>query len=308
MDIKQLKYFAAIVEEGNITSAAKKLHMAQPPLSFQLKLLEEELGVRLIERGARKIRLTDAGQTLYKRAVSIISFMNSAELEIGNISKGTGGTLHIGTISSSGAALVKRRITEFNRMYPLVNFEIHEGNTFELLELLDAGKIEIGVVRTPFYAPKTKCIYLNPEPMVAVIPPKFAEKIFSQNDECQSSSITMDMLKDVPLIIYRRFEELILSRCAKYGFDPHFFCKNDDARTTILWADASLGVAIIPRSALGLCKNSARIFAEIDDSELYTRLAAIWRSDRYLSQTASNFLDVFASGDREAVSDLSDLI
>ncbi len=298
MDIKKLTYFAAIAEEGNITAAAKKLHMAQPPLSFQLKLLEEELGTKLVERGARQIRLTSAGEALYKRAVSVISFMNATELEIGNIAQGKEGTIHIGTVSSSGAALVRRRIIDFNRKYPRVNFEIHEGNTFELLQLLDAGKIEIGIIRTPFYAPNTECVYLNPEPMTAVIPKNLLKDVTGGKE---TGKILLKQLKYVPLIIYRRFEELILSCCSEYGFEPKIFCKNDDARTSLLWADAGLGVAVVPRSALGLNENKDRIYAEIDEERLFTQLAAVWRKDRYLSSVCSNFLKVFGDGDREAL-------
>ncbi len=299
MDIKQLKYFTAIVEEGNISAAAKKLHIAQPPLSFQLKMLEEELGVRLIERGARRIRLTDAGATLYKRAVSVLSFINATTLEMADIATGTGGALHIGTVSSSGAALVNRRIGEFNRRYPKVRFEVYEGNTFELLELLDAGKIEIAIVRTPFRASGLNYIYLNPEPMVAVIPPSME----NLREKCRKNGdkITIDDLKGVELIMYKRFEELILSCCAQRGFEPEFFCKNEDARTTLLWYGVGAGVAIIPQSSLGLAPNKDMYCAEIDEPKLYTQIAAIWKKNRYISQTASNFLEIFSSGDRDAV-------
>ncbi len=102
MDIKQLTYFIAIVEEGTITHAANRLHMAQPPLSTQLKLLEDELGTKLLERGARKIKLTDAGKILYQRAKHIIEITNSTTKEIEEFRKGIQGTLRLGTISSSG--------------------------------------------------------------------------------------------------------------------------------------------------------------------------------------------------------------
>ena len=72
MDIRKLQYFTAIVDEGSITGAAKRLHMSQPPLSTQMKLLEEELGVILFDRGSRNIQLTDAGKLLYNRAHAIL--------------------------------------------------------------------------------------------------------------------------------------------------------------------------------------------------------------------------------------------
>ena len=82
MNIKQLQYFVTIVENGTITAAAKKLGISQPPLSAQMKLLEEELGVTLMERGARQVRLTDAGRILYRRAVSIVELTDTTLKEL----------------------------------------------------------------------------------------------------------------------------------------------------------------------------------------------------------------------------------
>ena len=131
MDIKQLTYFLAIAEEGNISAAAKKLHISQPPLSLQLKLLEEELGVVLLERGARKSTLTDAGRLLYKHARYILQLVENAEREIQDFGNGIQGTLRLGTISSSGTILLGERMRLFHRAAPNIRFEIHEGNTFQ---------------------------------------------------------------------------------------------------------------------------------------------------------------------------------
>ena len=169
MDIKQLTYFIAIVEEGTITHAANKLHMAQPPLSTQLKLLEDELGTKLLERGARKIKLTDAGKILYKRAKHIVEITNSTTKEIEEFRKGIQGTLRLGTISSSGTVLLSKRVIDFNKKYPNIKFEIHEGNTYELIEKINSGIIEVGIVRTPFNSQNLECLFLEFEPMIAVM-------------------------------------------------------------------------------------------------------------------------------------------
>lgn len=87
MDIKKLKYFVTIVEEGNISAAAKKLHISQPPLSSQIKLLEEELNLKLMERGPRNITLTRAGKLLYKRAKNIIDLANTTKKGITRFGK-----------------------------------------------------------------------------------------------------------------------------------------------------------------------------------------------------------------------------
>ena len=150
MDLKQLQYFIAVVEEENISAAARKLHMSQPPLSHQIKLLEQELGVRLLERGPRKVILTDEGKLLYKRAHHMLELADTTIRELEECRKGHAGTLHIGTVSTSGAVMTDDRVLAFHRAYPHIRFEIHEGNTIELIDWIEAGIIELAVIRTPF--------------------------------------------------------------------------------------------------------------------------------------------------------------
>ncbi|WP_310829038.1 LysR family transcriptional regulator [Paenibacillus pedocola] len=286
MDIRQLKYFLAIAEEGQITSAARKLQMAQPPLSQQLRLLEEELGVKLVERGPRSVQLTDAGVILRGRAQQILELADSTTREINDFVNGLQGTLSIGTVSSSAATLLQDRLLEFHKMYAGVKFEIHEGNTYTIIDLLNKGIIEVGIVRTPFNSTSLECVYAAAEPMIAVMT---AEYDWSSGE----TSIDIGELKSRPLIIYRRFEQLIRETCLEHGFNPDVFCMNDDARTTLLWANAGLGIGIIPRSALGLASNSNLVSKEIRSDTLNTRVAAVWMKDKYLSSLASKFIESF---------------
>ncbi|HEX9025790.1 MAG TPA: LysR family transcriptional regulator [Clostridium sp.] len=286
MDIKQLTYFIAIVEEGTITSAANKLHMAQPPLSTQLKLLEDELGTKLLERGARKVSLTDVGKILYKRAKHILEITEAAVTEIEEFGKGVQGTLRLGTISSSGAALLSSRVIEFNKKYPNIKFEIHEGNTYEVLEMINSGVIEVGIVRTPFNSQNLECLFLDSEPMIAVMNEEYDFK--NENDK-----IILDDLKDMPLIMYRRFEKILLSEFHKLDFTPNIFCINDDVRTTMLWARAGLGIGIVPKAAVNVNLMNDVKYKIIDQDNLRTQIAAIWIKKRYLSISAKRFLEFF---------------
>lgn len=285
MDIKQLIYFVTIVEEGNISQAAKKLHISQPPLSNQIKLLEDDLGLKLMERGARKITLTDAGKILYKRANNILELAKATKKELKDLENGLHGTLSLGTVSTSGSALLSKRMIDFHNTCPKVRFEIHEGNTYELIELLSAGIIEVAIVRTPFKDSNLNCIYLNEEPMVAVMKEEY--------DWTKKEKISIKDLKDKPLILYRRFENLITTSFNNVCIEPNIFCKNDDARTALMWANSGLGVAIMPKSALNIISTDKLVFKEINEKELNTQIAAIWIKERFLSSIAQNFLKVF---------------
>ncbi len=286
MELKQLRSFLAVAEEGSISGAARKLHMAQPPLSIQMKQLEQEMGTRLFLRGARRIQLTDAGKILYQRALAMMELSEGIGKELSELGEGIRGTLRIGTVSTSGAALLYPRMASFHKAFPKVRYEIREGNTYQLMELLHEGAIELAVVRTPFRSNEVECVYLEPEPMVAAGKREF----FEQEDE---TAVHLLSLARKPLIIYRRFEPLIVAAFENNGMKPDILCKNDDARTSIMWADAGLGVAVTPLSALFIMKEASVEYRVIAEPSFETRLAAVYKKGGYLSAAAREFLQVF---------------
>lgn len=287
MDIKQLRYFVAIAEEGQITAAAKRLHMAQPPLSQQLKLLEIELGVKLVERGSRHIQLTDAGEILRTRAEQILELSDSTINEIDDFKKGLRGTLSIGMVSSSGALLIKNVMNKFHKEYSGVKFSVQEGNTFKVLELLNKGIIEIGIVRTPFKDLNCNYKCMKREPMIAAMTKEYSL-------ELEENNIWLKQLKGKPIIFYRRYEQLIMETCQESGFEPEVFCRNDDARTTLMLANAGFGIAIVPKSSFQLSCNENLIYKEIKNEKLKTSICIIWIKDRYMSSLAEKFIKSFS--------------
>lgn len=289
MDIRQLLYFTTIAEEGSISAAAKKLHLSQPPLSYQMKLLEEELHLPLIERSARGIALTEAGRVLYKRAQGILELSELTRKEMLAMASGFTGTLHIGTVSSSGASLLGWRIPAFHQKYPQIGFAIHEGNTFELMEMLESGLIELAIVRTPFHNDQLNCLYLSPEPMIAA-----GAASFFPAGMPSGQPISLELLGHAPVILYRRFEKILLSLCEQKGITPQVFCIADDARTTLMWAEAGLGVAVVPQSAYRIMPHHNMVYGELSEEDLHTRIATVCKKGCSLSWAAQQFLEIFA--------------
>lgn len=289
VDIRQLLYFTTIAEEGSISAAAKKLNLSQPPLSYQMKLLEEELHLPLIERSARGIALTEAGRVLYKRAQGILELSELTRKEMLAMASGFTGTLHIGTVSSSGASLLGWRIPAFHQKYPQIGFAIHEGNTFELMEMLESGLIELAIVRTPFHSDQLNCLYLSPEPMIAA-----GAASFFPAGMPSGQPISLELLGHAPVILYRRFEKILLSLCEQKGITPQVFCIADDARTTLMWAEAGLGVAVVPQSAYRIMPHHNMVYGELSEEDLHTRIAAVCKKGCSLSWAAQQFLEIFA--------------
>lgn len=290
MDLKQLEYFVTIVNEGNISAAAKRLHMSQPPLSNHMKLLEEEIGCVLFERGSRHIRLNEAGRILYNKAVILLDLSQATLRELESYKKGISGTLRIGVVSSVGNILLSDWILPFHRENPDIHYEIFEANTYQLLEYLKANRLDLVVVRTPFPASSYKCVNLLEEALVAI----GNEKFFC---DCGSpDSITLSELSKKPILLYRRWESILFDMLKQKKITWDIFCKNDDARTTMLWANEGLGVGIVPASAKGFADPLKTIARNISDSSLTSAISLVYNPDTYRSSTAMQFLNYILSG------------
>ena len=171
MELRQLRYFVAVVEEGTVTGAARRLRLSQPPLTMQLHSLEEELGCALFEREGRRLRLTEAGRAFYQRAKTILGLCGAAAAEMADHSAGRMGTLRLGAISSVHGPLLLRWLEAYARRYPEVRLDLHNADTYQQLELIRTGQIDVALVRTPFSAPELAQLPLAAERMLAVALP-----------------------------------------------------------------------------------------------------------------------------------------
>ena len=287
MNSKQLHYFVTIVETGSFTAAAQTLGLSQPPLSKQIMALEEELGVSLLVRSSRKAVPTQAGTFLYDRAKNILGIMDSTERQLHGFRNGARGILKLGTISSSGHMLTGTFLKDFCRDYPDVRFELTEGNTYQLLEHLKNGLIECAVLRTPFNSEGFHCCYGPTEPLVAVGAPSSFQGL------APGRAIELTDLAGKPLIYYRRFEAILFAAFQSIGLEPYIFCRNDDARTCLLWAGAGLGVALVPETICNLSIGSGLERHPILSRSTATRMAVVHKKTGYVSQLAREFAAYF---------------
>lgn len=242
MDIKQLYYFVTIVEEKTISGAARKLHISQPPLSTAIKQLEHELGTTLFQRGNRRIYLTDSGKLLYSQACSIIKLYENTIESIKDNTNGVKGTLKIGVISSTENIFLEKFALQFHELYPDIRFELYEGNTYELIDMLNSRIIELAFVRTPYTPNDLEFFTIGSEPLVA-----FGDKRFFE--DMKEDMIYYCDLAQKPLIVYRRWLSIIKQEFQKREINPYFICINDDARTSIAWIEKGMGIGILPESS-----------------------------------------------------------
>ncbi len=199
MEIRVLRYFLTVVREESITKAAEVLHITQPTLSRQLAQMEEEIGVRLFDRGTRKIRLTNEGLLLRRRAEEILQLVDKTEKELVEQEEQVEGKISIGCGEVASVQMLPDLIRNFHQKYPLVTFDLFTATADLVKEQMDKGLLDLGLLLEPIEMGKYEFIRLNmKERWVVLMPPDdpLAGKKYVKADE----------LAELPLILPRRME------------------------------------------------------------------------------------------------------
>lgn len=310
MELRQLEYFREIASTGSINEAARHLNMSQPPLSYQIRQLENELNVKLFDRTSKGVTLTEAGKLLYDRSGNLLEYARSTELEVSKTGKKR--ILRIG-LTPTTVDTIMPYISQFSKKNPDVNFEVHDGITYSLYQYLLDGIIDISVARTPLRLDEVSYMELCSEPMIAVSAPEnvvsktaaitadtSSPTVRSEDTSHNSSKHTANAslkLADLlhrPLILYRRYEELIMNTFHSQNMNPDIFCVCDDPRGAMLWAKENLATAIFPQSMASLCDGLC--IQELDEPDLVTKILLIWAKGKKPVPLVQEFLDV--CGDR----------
>ena len=280
MELRQLEYFREIASTGSINEAARHLNMSQPPLSYQIRQLETELNVKLFDRTSKGVTLTEAGKVLYDRSGNLLEYARSTELEVSKTGKKR--ILRIG-LTPTTVDTIMPYIARFSKKNPDVNFEVHDGITYSLYEYLMDGIIDISVARTPLRLDEVSYLELCSEPMIAVSAAPITP-------DSGIDSLKLADLLHKPLILYRRYEELIMNTFHAQNMTPDIFCVCDDPRGAMLWAKENLATAIFPKSMASLCNGLS--IQELDEPDLVTKILLIWAKAKKPVPLVQEFLEV----------------
>jgi DNA-binding transcriptional LysR family regulator len=246
MELRHLRYFVAVAEELNFTRAAERLYIAQPPLSTQIRALEEELGVQLFERDKRRVYLTQAGRQFLDRARAILASVGDAKKEVQRAAAGEVGKLDVGfTASSVMTQTFPATIRKFRSDFPAVDLRLVDMPSLHQVDAIHARKLDLGVLRNPnVNIPVGVTIEeWYTAPLVAAVP--------EQHVLTQGKGISIKELHDVPLIVYPRDSGIglywkVQELCSKAGFRPKVAHEARDPSTMVGLVSAGFGVAIVP--------------------------------------------------------------
>lgn len=284
MDIRVLRYFLIVSQEGNITKAAEILHITQPTLSRQLMDLEEELGTDLFIRGKRQIALTDSGFLLQQRVKEIVSLLDKAERDLIEQKNLVGGVVAIGCVETIASMMLPDVMEKFSAKHPLVQYELYSADGDDIREKLDRGNIDIGILIEPVEAAKYDYIRLP-------IQEKWGILMCQDDPLAQNKSITIQDILALPLIIPRRtiVQNEIASWFGVENDKLHIFASHNLLTNSLLLVERKLGYAICVGGAYTIRENSNICFVPFSPERTSGHVLA-WKKNRVFNSATSLFI------------------
>ncbi len=281
MELRHLEYFVAVAEEESFTRAAARLHVSQPGVSAQVRLLERELGEDLFDRSGRTVRLTEVGEAVLGYARTALDAAADVRLAVDEIAGLVRGRVNVGMVVACAAVDVPELLAAFHAAYPGVEISLTEANSDQLIADLLAGELDLAYValgaETP---PGIEVRVLGNEVMVAVVGPEDAL--------AGAGVFRLDILRERAAICLppgTGVRALVDEACAAAGFRPKVGLEASNLGTVARLAARGLGVAIVPASVAAAGPEGIRTLP-IDGPELRGRVAIAWRRDGPASPAA----------------------
>ena len=285
MELRTLQYFVTVAEELNITRAAEKLHMSQPPLSAQIKNLESELDTVLFIRGKRRLKLTESGQLLYRRAKDILSLAERTRSEVLAMGEGMRGTISIGLVEGMAPDIAAEWFVGFMKQHPNVRFRILDGSTDDLLEKLRSGIISLAVITSPCDHSLLHSFHVGEEQMAALM--SKSHPLAQMTDrkvrvaDLVGENLIVPSRRAVIDTLYKWFREV--------NAEPRIVCEMDSYLDAAALAGRQVGISIYPRTAY--IPNDSLVFKEIAGREKKMEYLFVWRKGHTLPVIEEKFID-----------------
>ena len=273
LELRHLRYFVAVAEELHFGRAALRLHLAQPPLSQQIRKLEEILGYALFTRTSRSVSLTAAGAVFYERATRILRNVQRDIEETRSIGRGEVGSLHVGFVGSGMLTNLPGIFRSYREAFPLVRLHLHESFTSRVIEGLENGTLDAGILRDGDPVEGFHVTTIYSEPYVAVLP--------ATHRAAKQKSLSPAVLRDEPFVHYpraaglRAFEKP-LTICEAHGFRPQIAQEASHWLTILRLIGAGLGVSIAPACVRSIAAPDV-VCLPLRGAEVQSHIELAWR-------------------------------
>lgn len=288
MNLEYYRNFITIVDTGSLSKAAELLHIAQPALSRQLHIMEQEYGLPLLEsgRGSHKLRLTDGGWIFYRQARQLCLLEEETRRQMESCKNGTEGTLRISLSPSRVPFFINRYVRPFMKKYPEVRYELHEAQGDELMDQVRRGLSEIGIANA--MVPDLslfRILYQRKEDFIAAIPESRAVKF-------PGSSIFLSDLSGERIVTTRTLAGFFDETAKKEDLHLDLFALTDTRSTALRFAEENLSIALIPWESMEALPIGVRAFSlkGLDRSAMKTIFCL---REKTLSPAMQKFLEVY---------------
>jgi DNA-binding transcriptional LysR family regulator len=299
MELRQLRYFVAVAEELHFRRAAERLHVSQPPVSQQIRALEQEIGCRLLARTRRRVELTPAGAAFLRDARGVLAELDGAVATAQRIHSGQSGSLRVNFVGSALLSIVPRAVQRFRSAAPEVQIELRERATVDQLRAVLDGAVDVGLVRTPIEADeRLRVTSVLREPTVAAVP--------GDHPLSRRRRVALREVAAHPLVLFPRsqapgFHDLVFSSLAATGTAPRVVQYAPETQTIIGLVAAGLGLSLVPASVARLALDG--VCYRPVTSPPAAELAAISRADRESSLVAAFIAQAREAGQSEGSAD-----
>lgn len=263
MEIRHLRYFLAVAEEKNFSRAAEKLNIAQPPLSQQIKHLEAELGVSLIQRDTRPVRLTEAGIFLCEQARHLVNRFDQLMGETQKLGRAEEGSLTIGFVGSATCEILPKVLRRFRAEYSGIDLTLHEMTALEQRDALHNRDISVGFMRPSIDDHAIRTEPLLDEAVILACPSEHplaqnATRIRQDKDK-KDDAVSLKQLNGEPLIFFPRgpepsFGAYLYERCRELGLTPRIVQETGEVNTALSLVAGGIGIALMPESIRAIAR------------------------------------------------------
>jgi len=250
VELRQLRYFMAVAEAGNFSRAASNLHMSQPPLSTQVKALEDELGVRLLERTNHGATLTPAGAAFLEEARAALTRLESARRRAQLVGKGDIGMLSVGFVSIADYGVLPPALKSFRAAFPQVEVQLHELTTDAQIRELRANRLDMGIALAPVDDTELEFRRLHDEELVLALPSAY--RAGRAQDAIDLRLLATESFIVPPRDIAPGLHDVIIAQCRAAGFTPRITQHARQMQTVISLVSSGMGFALVPSSVRNL--------------------------------------------------------
>jgi LysR family hydrogen peroxide-inducible transcriptional activator len=285
MELQQLRYFCAIADTGSFTRAARQTHVSQPSLSQQIRKLEDELGVRLIDRLGRNVQLTELGRSFLPRARAVLRDLEAARSDVVERKASISGPIAVGVIPTIAPYFLPPILAAFTRKYPEARVTVVEETTPLLLEKLRAGAMDVAIAALPLQARshEFQSYPLKIEKLFAVLP--------KQHTLAKRRTVSLGELQDDSFVLLRDghcFRETAFAACKRARVNPKIVFESGQFSSILSMVSAGLGVSIVP--AMAVEKRAGCRYIPVADERAVRTIGAVVLNGRSLTRANEAFL------------------